>query len=382
MNSYGLAFATADRVITSLLEEDGRGLAISIDVGGSLFDCVASNAAELSDCELVRAPSLLRFRSRLRSVGQMLKAQTVIEEPVFFGRIDGFLHIGDENDLLESYSPRPHDLATRSIDSWIVGRRALRLLHLGDPVLIEDQIAGARATLTRDRPILTLYPADRSKERLLSLLDLLGYQAFDLTAKPVLNDEGPLGDLGWIAVPSDRRQDVIAAAGAHSAGAVSQTDRPTLPRHRRSGAIFGLAASGPLPLSKTIDIRDMVAVNDCYPVETQGDHSWRWLGPRPRSRILVPCPLPGRYAIELSVYGSHLENGLGTCRILVEGCEVETTVKGTTAGTISFVGQLDPKHYAGYMEIDIVSTGKTLSAGGDARTLRLSLQSITMSPLQ
>jgi len=390
-SGFTSAFARADRAIGSLLESGGPGLILSIDIGDSLFDFIASNAATSDGFSFLRSPSLIRYRSRLCGLGPLPKPAAVIDEPVLFGRIDGHMRITDRNDPLESYGPQVSEVATRCIDSWAAGRPSLQFVHFGDPDLILDQIAGARETIARDRPIATLYPAHQSRAGLLSLLGSLGYEAFDLSCRRVSADRcDPATDFGWIAVPEEKHAAIAAVAiDPHSGeGDLRATpwklvaDRAALPRQRRSRAVFGLSASGALPQAKTIHAGDIVCITDCYPLETEGSHIWRWLGPRPRSRIAVPCPLPGVYRTELAVLACQVENGASDCRIIVEGREVKASTSASMPGTIEFVGHLDAANYAGYMEVDIVSMGQLVPAGNDPRTLRLSLQSITVSQWQ
>jgi hypothetical protein len=386
------AFALADRVIGSVFEYADPGMVLSIDIGESLFDFIISNAAALAGHDFVSSPSLLRYRSRLLGLGLPLKPSSVITEPVVFGRIDGHIKISDGNDPLESYGSCHDEIAIRSIDSWLTGRPGLRLVHFGDPELALDQMAGAREAIARDRPILTLYPARQSRRVLESVLESLGYQAFNLGAEPVHSHENAHGvGFGWIALPNERRTGLglAEATESHARGedfAVApwhlSAGHDPLPRQRRSHAIFGLSASGELPMARTIGAADIIAVNDCYPAESEDCHSWRWLGPSARSRVAVPVPLPGVYRTELSVLGLRTDGGLSDCRIIVDGREVRTSASKSPPGTIEFDCHVEPMNYSGYMEIDIVSPGVPQIATDDSRILRLSIQSITVSRLQ
>lgn len=384
--------AVTGKIVETLLERRGPGLVVSVDIGGSLFDLIAANAAEAARCKFVRSHSLLRHQAFVGAMGPQVRVATVLAQPVVFGRIDGWLRVVDGNDPCESYHRRSERIVTRTIDSWSAGRAPIRLLHLGDPDLAIDQLQGASQTIARDRPILTLYTARLEQRKVLALLEFFGYGAFNLSGKSAVTAApDPLADFGLIAVPIELQEDVSAVA-ARSISVPDQrpspweidVDRNALPRQRRSAGLFHLlsSASRPLVLERAIPTEDIVCLNDSYPLETAGEHSWRWLGPRPRTRIAVPCPLPCPYTVRLNVIGCKLKNGLADCRVVVEGREVRTDASNSSPGHLSFAASVEPENYAGYMEVDIISAGTLVSTPGDPRTLRMCLESIVVSAWQ
>jgi hypothetical protein len=384
------AYTVPAKIIESLLECREPGLVVSVDVGGSLFDVIAENAAKVANCKFVSSHSLLRHKAMLGDVGGQLRVATVLAEPVMFGRVDGWLRDGDAGDPFDSYSPRCDKVATQAIDSWSADRPPIRLLHLGDPDLAIDQLLGARQTIRRDRPILTFYTTRLEKPKVLGVLEALDYSVFNLSGKLAKTaDPNPVTDFGWIVVPAELQDDVSAAvaqavnARDHGPSAWDiEMDRCALPRQRRSAGIFGLlsGASRPLPLERMISSEEILCLNDSYPLESAGDHSWRWLGPRPRTRLAVPCPLPCPFVIKLNVTGCKLKGGLAECRVIVEGREVLAEASDSSAGLLTFAASVEPENYAGYIEVDVVSAGALLPAPGDPRTLRLCLESIAVSP--
>jgi hypothetical protein len=380
------AYQLADRVIGSLLDFDSEGIILSIDIGGSLFDTVARNAAKASRHHFVNSPSLVSHRSQRLRRSPQLRPSDVIEEPVLFGRVDGKVHTGDDSETFESYGPQWEAFASCSIDSWAAGRRGLRLIHFGDPALTLDQFTGATKSLARDRPLATFYTSDMDRRELLSRLELCGYQVLNLNAEPVHSVElTAVAHFGWIAIPAERYAEVLAGK-AEPNGHVAQVsewqevvERNTPARLQRSRSVFGLPASTPL-LTRKFTAGELLAENDCYPLESDGISSWRWIGPRPRTRFFLPCALPGIYQLEIIVIANHLRDGLGECRVLVEGREVQTSVHGGDQGTIAFVGQLEARDYTGFMTIDVVTPGNVSAVGADPRVLRLNIQSIAVSP--
>lgn len=381
------AYLLADRVIGSLLDSDSEGTILSIDIGGSLFDTVAGNAARASHHRFVSSPSLVRHRSQLLGRSPQPRPSDIVEEPVLFGRVDGFAQTADDSETFESYGPHFEAFATCSIDSWAAGRQGLRLIHFGDPVLTLDQLAGATTTLARDRPVATFYTAGLDAWDLLSCLERYGYRAMNLNAEEVqLADSPGVADFGWIAIPSERYAEVLSDKSdlVHDQGTPFSVwqevvERNSPARLQRSRSVFGLPASTP-PLIRKFTASEIVAEDDCYPVESDGISSWRWLGPRPRTRLVLPCALPEIYQLEIVVIASHLQDGLGKCRVLFEGREVQTTVHGTDQGTITFVGNLEARNYSGCMTIDIITPGIVSAVGADPRALRLNVQSIAVSP--
>ncbi|HTU32801.1 MAG TPA: hypothetical protein VMF66_03250 [Candidatus Acidoferrum sp.] len=386
------AFGLADIILEALLRNDNPGLVLSIDIGGSFFDVVATNAAEAVGWEIVRSPTFLSWRAYLESMPKQMRAANVIAEPEFFGRVDGFLRSSGPADPIASDETGREPVPTRSIDGWMAGRPPLRLIHLGDTELNADLLAGATATIVRDRPVLTLYSARQDRAALLSRLDSLGYQTLDLTARPVQAEKDKtFEEFGWIAVPREK-QTIIqeATATIHerlSSSSVWELEHdaglPALPRQRRARSIFGLPLSAFMALGKSIPAKDIISISDVYPLESENGHSWRWLGPRPCSRVALPCPAPGRYNIELEILGSQLENKLADCRVIVEGREVVATASDSLPGGIAFVGQAEAADYAGYLEVAVVSAGKVLPpARNEPRTLRISVRSIQVSPFR
>ncbi len=385
--SYVNAYLLSDRIIGALLGSGPEGLVLSFDIGGSLFDTVARNAARASSHQFVDMPSLVRYRSQLYSRSQQLSSSDVIEEPTLFGRVDGFVRTQDETEIFESYGPSLERAMTRSIDSWASGRPLLRHIHFGDPGLTLDQIAGAEKSFATDRPTATFYISGLERRALLLQLERYGYRTLDLDANEVQPEESDaLGDFGWIAIPSERYAEVSPGLPDLVRGDAAQfsewqevMERNTNARQHGSPSVFGLRANA-LPLDHKFAAPDIIVEDDCYPVEFEGGSSWRWLGPRARTRLFLPCAVPGIYRIEIAVLGNHLNDGLGQCRVLVEGREIETRIRGKNDGAIQFVGQLEARSYVGYMTVDIVSPGGVVSISAEPRTLRLSIQSIMVSP--
>lgn len=386
MSSQGFFLDTYDRVsrvVGMLLNESGSGIALSIDVGGSFFDLIASNAAGAAGQEFVQAPSLLRYRSQLWDNRFTSRASDILAEPVMFGRADGKLQTIDEAGVLRGYVMSGGDVSTRSLDSWIVGRAPLRFIHFGDTSHALDQIEGARGTLARDRPIVTTYPTSSSKSELLSAFATLGYVGYNLELRPLTQESiGNRSDFGWIFLPDEvcGVVDDLSFTGDDATGPERRVlDLYATVRQRRSVELFGIHTVEPPQLGRTIPISDIVCCNDCYRVESDGTLSWRWLGPRPRSRIAVPCAFPGAYAFELDVFKCRMKDGLQDCRIFVEGRETSTSVEGVERGKIRFAGYLDAEQYEGFVSIDIISPGTLPYIGSDRRILRTSISSIAAS---
>ena len=276
----------------------------------------------------------------------------------------------------------------RSINSWSENRPPLSLIHFGDAPLLLDQMRGAQATVARDRPLITLYPPATSEGRsaVLSLLKDAGYMVHDLQGHPAGDAVRP-GSWGWIAVTPEvwnaLSLDYGASAdnGTQSSWAIEQMENAEVPlRQRRSGEIFGLGRIAPPQLARTVPVSEIVCVNDCYPMETDGKSSWRWLGPQSRSRLAVPCAFPGIYRFDVAIVSCRTPGGLGGCRVLVDGREVAVAAQGEERGRLGFVGRLDAVDYAGYAEIDFVNREPPPPAGSDPRTLRINLGAIGISP--
>jgi hypothetical protein len=381
--NHARAYLLADRIVGALLDSEAEGIVLSIDIGGSLFDVAAKNAARASRHRYVGFPTLVRYRSQQRGRSDQPRAADIASEQVLFGRVDGFAREDDEDAIFEIYGPQREEFPTRSIDSWTKGRPSLRLIHFGDPRLALDQLAGAAKTIVRDRPVVTFYTAGLDAESLSSVLHNFGYGILNLEGEEA--GEGSVADFGWIAVPLERKTETEVLVSQRAAidseftpwHEIAERNAPL--RQQRSRSVFGIPANSPALLRK-LAASDIIVDDDCYPVESDGLNSWRWLGPRPRTRLHLPCTLPGIYQVEIVVIASHLRSGLGGCRILVEGREIRAAIHGTDHGTIRFVGQLEARTYNGAMVVDIVSPGTALPAGGDPRALRLNVQSVEVSP--
>jgi hypothetical protein len=385
--NHANAYAIADRIIGAWLSSESPGLVLSIDIGGSLFDAVARNVARATLHQFAESPSLVLYRSRLHNAGPQPRPSDIIDLPLLFGRVDGLMRIENRAETFESYSPQIDEISTHSIDSWAAGRPPLRHIHFGDPQLTVDQLAGASQSFEHDRPLATFYTSGLDKKNLLSHLKGLDYRAFDLSAAEVLTgDSHASTDFGWIAFPSEKHPDIQPVLSDLTNGSVplysewqEVMERNAPARQQRSRSIFGLPASAP-PLDRVLLANDFIIEDDCYPLESDGIAAWRWLGPRSRTRLFLPCTLPGIYQVQITVIASHLQSGLGGCRILIEGREVQSTFSGVDQGTIAFIGQLESRGYTGSMSVDVVSPGSVSPAGADPRVLRLNMQSITVSP--
>ena len=390
MNSeslFGQVCARTTRIVATALERAPAGAILSIDIGGSFLDRLAWSAAMAFRCDFAAFPSLLRYRSRLWDYRHPLKPADVAREPAMFGRCDGWLQSFDDAGSWRNYSLELGNIAVRSVDSWSEHREPVRLIHFGDVPLLADQIRGAEMTLARNRPVVTLYPPSAPAERItvLSLLKDADYKVCDLQGLPV-GDAAKPGSWGWIALPYQAWDELAAndttdSDDAQFFSAIEQMENSDVPpRQRRSGEIFGLGRIAPPQLARTIPVSDIVCVNDCYPLETDGKSSWRWLGPQSRSRVAVPCAFPGAYRFEVAVVSCRAPGGLAACRVLVNGREVATTAQGEDRGKLGFVGRLDAAGYTGYAEIDFINRQVPPPAGSDPRTLRINLGAIGISP--
>jgi hypothetical protein len=382
-------YLRAAGILSSVLTAGPPGALLSIDIGGSFLDCLASAASEEYGHEFRRFPSLLRYRSRVWDQRQPSKPADVIREPAVFGRADGWLQVFEETGASGSYALELGKVTVRSIDSWSDGRNPPRLIHFGDVELIADQIRGAATTLRRYRPIVTFYPPAPARDisELLLLFEELDYRILDLNGASLSgNEDVQPGSFGRIALPDEKWQELLSencgfdSEQQFSARIEQLAGYDILPRHRRSSEVFGLGRIVPPALAGKIAVADQIVRNDCYPMESDGKNSWRWLGPRARARVALPCACPGTYRFETAVLSCHTEGGLGACRVLVEGREVATCVQGEDRGSISFVGHLDAAGYAGYVEIDFVTRGTPAQAGADPRTLRINLGPISITP--
>jgi hypothetical protein len=388
---FGEICARTARIFAATLETEPVGAILSIDIGGSFLDRLAWSAANAFGCEFEAFPSLMRHRSNLWDYRYPLKPVDVAQEPIMFGSCDGWLQSFDEGGAWRNYSLELGNVAVRSIDSWSEHRPPLRLLHLGDAALVADQLRGAEATLRRDHPLVTLYPPQENAvaTATLSFLEEIGYRILDLQDQPAVptGNARKSGSWGWIAIPPaewearSTEQFTDTCNVAQSLWAIEQMENAGVPlRQRRSAEIFGLGRIAPPQLALTIPISETICVNDCYPVEADGMHSWRWLGPQSRSRLAVPCAFPGTYRFEVAVISCRTPGGISAWRVLVDGREVPITAQGTDRGTLSFVGQIDASGYAGYGEIDFVNREAPPPAGSDSRTLRINLGAIGIAP--
>lgn len=384
-------YAHAARAIRTVLEGEPPGLVLSIDVGGSFFDCIALDIAGAMGHRFVQAPSLARYRSRIFDYRMPLKPADIVDEPVLFGRVDGWMHVSDDAGAAKAYCPGGPAVATRSVDRWMIGREPLRLVHFGDTAGQMDHVAGAAETIQRDRPVLTFYPpSGPERSQLLSQMENCNYRVLNIGGDTIDVQRAKRAlDFGWIAVPAEK-QAAAAAGTAELNGGDADVDSAMFSKHElarhavarqfRSSAVFGLNEVGPPELRRSVPAEDAIVGNDCYPVESDGDLTWRWLGPRPRSRIAVSCPFPGTWRFEVAVLSCRTPEGIGGCRVLVEGQQVSTSCQGSDKGTIAFIGHLAPSGYRGYAEIDFVNAGFPPPAGADPRVLRMNVSSIQVAP--
>jgi hypothetical protein len=387
-SNYLSVYGRTGQMIDALLRGEPSGAILSIDIGGSFFDLIARELARSNGYQLFHSPALTRHRADMLARSSPITPQRVIAESPLFGGVDGSLCLVDDLVAVESYSRRFEVLSTRTIDSWSRQHSTIEYIHFGDPLLVLDQLAGAEETLARDRPVVTLYPAGVNRSELYLCLEHYGYKTLDLNARSVLaNTMDVRAGFGWIAIPAEKQSDAIAKLGDRKLTTFSDNDFTewqhvmdlnSAQNRRLSRAELGPPAGMP-PVVQIIEAGEIIAAHDCYPAESDGVRTWRWLGPRPRSRLAVPCAMPGVYQVEFRIMASLLQGGLKGYRVFVEGREVEAIVNGTSDGTIRFTGRIDARDYAGYMTIDLVSLEEASHIQGESRLLRMNLESIAVS---
>lgn len=380
-------YSRAARLLGQVLETAMPGPFLSVDIGGSFFDCLLSGLADAFGHELHSFPSLLRQRSRAVDTKRPIRPLDVVHEPSVFGCTDGRLRISGLTGANGAHGLGQVDQQIRSIDNWWVGRDPLQLVHFGDRSLIIDQLRGAQNVLTECRPAITVYPPALQQERaeILSMLAQRDYLVVDLGGAPAAHEfnADPAG-FGWIGVPNETAGGLdFGSADADprlSAGLEESANCELLPRQRRSSQIFGLGTIARPTLNTTVDVADHIVINDCYPMEKDGKSSWRWLGPGPRSGMAIVRPFPGTYRFDVAVLSCRTDGGLPACRVLVDGREVPVIVQGEDRGKLVFTGRLNPLMYEGYVEFDFITRGRPQPAEGDPRALRLNIGSIGIAP--
>ncbi|HEX4160545.1 MAG TPA: hypothetical protein VHY79_18910 [Rhizomicrobium sp.] len=381
-------FGQVARFVEMALAGQPPGDVVSIDIGGSFFDCVASDAAESLKSTLVRSPSLLSYRTRQWDRRPPVRPADVIDDPVLFGRTDGSMRIDDNHNMFKGYALCAGSAPTRSMDAWRRGRRPVSFINFGDSLLTLHQIEGATDVLTRDRPIVSLYLPDAPEQDLLR--GALRDQGYDMIAiSRLLETETESDELGFgcIAVPSEKFATILRRfhlenrmrkQGQIVSGRL--LDRSAIPRQRQSSELFGLHAKSPPELHRRFGAADIAVRSNCYPVESDGGTSWRWLGPGAGARMAVPCSFPGAYNFEFVVMACRTPGGLSGCRAIVEGRESAVSVQGSDNGSVSFSGWLSPAEYKGYAEVDLINPGSVRQAGSDQRILRMNISSVQITP--
>lgn len=374
-------YARCARAIAGWLRRRPKGLVLSIDIGGSVFDSIALNAATFSDNEFVPAPSFMRHRARMLDARQSIRSS---DASIVFARYDGCMKMNAADDYWDDDDP---DWQVRSIDSWLGGRSRTNMIHFGDSELLFEQILGAASVLTSQRPLITLYPGRQNRHEILSLFSQLGYAVLNFGLEPADdgNTASPM-DFGWIALPRESGSSSSTETSIHFAvGCIIHNQfayGEASPRQRRSSEVFSLGVNATPELAYAVGASEMICRSNCYPVEGDGEKFWRWLGPRPHSRIAIPARLPGSYVIELTAIGSSAPERLADCRVLVDGREVQKSTGKASEGKLNFVAHLDWANYTGSMELDLIIFSCRQPHAGDPRTLRVCVASIAVRPCQ
>jgi hypothetical protein len=298
------------------------------------------------------------------------------------------MHVGDNENVFKGYMLAAGPAPTRSMDMWRRGRRPINFINFGDPLLAIDQIDGATEVLAQDRPLLALYMPDAlRRERLPGCLRDRGYETVALSRLAETELESEELDFGCIAVPAEQLGAVLQRfhsekkSRKHRPSASDRLlDRIAVPRQRQSGELFGLHAKSPPGLNHNLAMSEVSIRSNCYPVESEGARSWRWLGPGASARMALPCSFPGAYNFEFTVMACRTPAGLTGCRAVVEGRESVVSIEGTDKGSVRFSGWLDPAEYKGYAEVDLINPGHVPQAGTDPRILRMNVTSVRVSP--
>ena len=374
-------YARCARAVAGWLRRRPKGLVLSIDIGGSVFDSIALNAATFSNNEFLAAPSFIRHRARMADARQSIRSS---DASIVFARFDGCMKINATDDY---WDDDDLEWQVRSIDSWLGGRGETNMIHFGDCELLFEQIHGAASVLTSQRPLITLYPGRQNRHEILSLVSQLDYSVVNLGLEPVHDADiaSPM-DFGWIALPGESCSSSSAEAVVQFGEGCTIDDQfaysEASPRQRRSSEVFNLGVNAAPQLTYTVGASEMICRSNGYPVESDGEKSWRWLGPRSQSRIVIPARLPGSYIVELAAIGSSAPERLADCRVLVNGREVQKSTNKLSEGKLNFVAHVDWASYTGSMELDLIIFSCRPPHPNDPRTLRICVASIGVRPWQ
>jgi hypothetical protein len=118
---------------------------------------------------------------------------------------------------------------------------------------------------------------------------------------------------------------------------------------------------------------DSLPVFGFYPAETNGSGSWwRWSGPTPRARFVLPLPAAGRWFLQLDVLNWGIARNAATLRLFVQNLPVSCIQQGAHFARFGPI-EVRPCDAKGFLSVDIVTPVPQPTSQADPRHIGVNI---------
>jgi hypothetical protein len=219
----------------------------------------------------------------------------------------------------EGLAEQPHMLRLRTPDQYLSGRKNLSWLALS--TLYEDLLLASEGTVSKHAPLLSGFVNKESAKHILKWCLKTNYKAVTNTLEPL--NESNADSYCWL-VPSENFLENVNSLLASHAFEVNVKLPLT---HLAEQAWPELLGANDKLATQTKDFfihkrrwyyLDRILNIGMYPMESDGEHYWRWVGDN-GVRLFLPLRAKGHYVVSFDVFS--LVNGLtsSTLRCFVNG---------------------------------------------------------------
>lgn len=302
-----------------------------------------------------------------------------------------------DTDLIGIASPldenRVH-VKNRKIDT-LFPRSSSRvdLMHIAEPAQRAlEVIAGASEILNRDRPLIVLEHYDLADTKLLDeFFCKRNYVLLDSTFAPVAFEQNKFSsststETYFIAA----HHDFFSASGILTClwprgnywSSNYEWQENLLACFSREARNGGIKFVGSISETTIYKFDDTIECEGFYAAEGDERNVWRWLGPRPDAKILLPNQGEGNYCVKLTVSGYLNKKNIDELRIFFDGKELSLTTEMSTnhyaAAVISTEIHVSTAYTSGLLDFILSIPTVSRASSEDSRLLGISLSSIEL----
>lgn len=219
----------------------------------------------------------------------------------------------------------------RRLDGFVGSERRVNIIHIAESTSrILDILEGSQDIISRDQPILVFEVSGSSNiVELARGLEALNFMLLDSLLLPVVDVENcdiyasVETETCFLGMPKMFLEEngLTKAFWPKDAYLAKHKDwqRALLSGFIREIRNGGMRFGSQPQTRYHYPFNDQLLCKGFYPAEYQGEHVWRWLGPKPSATVWIPKPQAGTYRLELVVIGAITEDVINGARLFFNG---------------------------------------------------------------